>query len=107
MDGEAYLIQPIYKKDSIGQAIPDGETRLGIFVSEESVSRREWMDAGRNGLNPEHLLKTAAINYSGESEVEYEGVRYAIYRTFSPPDSDEIELYLHRKAGVQGGISKS
>jgi len=101
MDGVAYLIQPTYVEDSIGQLIPDAENRQEIFVTVESISRREWMDAGRNGLNPEKKLVTSSINYSGEMEIEYEGVRYAIYRTYNPPESDEIELYLQRKAGVQ------
>ena len=105
MDGVAYLIQKKYVADNIGQLIPDGETRLELFVSVESINRREWMDAGRNGLNPEIKLVTAAINYSGEKEIEYKGVRYAIYRTYNVPDSDDVELYLQRKAGVQNGNS--
>lgn len=103
MDGVAYLIRKKHKKDSIGQFIPDGEERQEVFVTEGSISRREWADAGRNGMNPEIQLSTAAVNYSGEEVVEYKSVRYAIYRTYSPPDSDEIELYLQRKAGVQNG----
>ncbi len=101
MDGIAYLIKATYKEDALAQRIPDGEIRLELPVSVESVTRREWMDAGRNGLNAEKMLKTAAVNYAGEREIEYEGVRYAIYRTYNPPASDEIELYLQRKAGVQ------
>lgn len=103
MDAVVCLIQNTYQKDEIGQYIPAGEISTEIFATVKSVSRREWMDAGRNGLNPELVLTTAAINYSGEKEVEYEGVRYAVYRTYNPPDSDEIEVYLQRKAGVQNG----
>ena len=101
MDGVAYLIQKIYKKDTIGQRIPESETRMEIFVTVESVSRREWSDAGKNGLNPEIKIVTAAINYSGENEMEYNGVRYSVYRTYHPTDTDRIELYLERKAGVE------
>ncbi len=103
MDGVAYLISVIYKEDSLGQKIPNGENRLEVFVTVESVGRREWIDAGRNGLNPELKLTTASLNYSGEKEIEYEGVRYAVYRTYNAPDSDEIEFYLQRKAGIQNG----
>lgn len=101
MDGVAYLISTSYKEDNLGQRIPDGETRVEIYVIIESVNRREWMDAGRNGFNPEIKLKTAAINYSGEREIEVDGTRYSVYRTYNPPASDEVELYLERKAGVQ------
>ena len=103
MDGVAYLISKTYKEGSLGQRIPAEEVQTEIFVTRGSISRREWMDAGRNGLNPEILLKTAVVNYSGEREILFEEVRYAVYRTFNPPDSDEIELYLQRKAGVQNG----
>lgn len=101
MDGVVYLIQKIYKEDAIGQRIPDVENRLELFAAIESVSRREWAEAGRNGLKPEIKITTAAINYSGEKEIEYNGTRYSVYRTYHLPESDQIELYLERKAGVQ------
>lgn len=100
MCGEAYLIQVSYKEDALGQMILDTEIRKEILTEIESVNRREWFDAGRNGFKPEIKLKTAAVNYSGEKEIEFEGVRYSIYRTFKLTSSDEIELYLERKAGV-------
>ena len=103
MDGVAYLLSQKYKIGTLNERIPDGENRVEILVSEKSVSRREWMDAGRNGLNSEIELTTAAINYSGEREIEYKQIRYGIYRTFRPEGSDDIELYLNRKAGVQSG----
>ena len=55
--------------------------------------------AGQTGLNPEIMLETAVTNYAGEKDVEYNNVRYSIYRTYRPYDSDIIELYLTRKAG--------
>ena len=44
-----------------------------------------------------------AVNYLGETEIEYKDAQYEIYRTYHEKDSDEIELYLHRKAGTQKG----
>lgn len=101
MDGVAYLIQKKYKKDSLNQAVLDEEAQLEIFVTVESVNRNEWFSAGRNGLAAEYVLSTAAVNYSGEKELIYNGTRYAIYRTYQGRNSDEIELYVQRKAGVQ------
>ena len=99
MDGVAYLIQETYIQDSIGQHIPS-ETKNEILVSTGDINRSEWFNAGRNGLNPEIMLTTAAANYSGEKIIEYENVRYGIYRTYHRKESDEIELYLHLKGGV-------
>ena len=41
MDGVAYLIQKLYKNDDIGQRIPQSERCMEIFVTVESVSRRD------------------------------------------------------------------
>lgn len=99
MDGIAYLLCDSYKEDGIGQHIPLKQKRK-IFVSEDSITRNEWFKAGQNGMNPQIMLTTSAINYSGETAIEYKGVRYGIYRTYYNRDSDETELYLRRKVGV-------
>lgn len=99
MDGVAYLIKMKYKTDKIGQNIPSEEKRK-IYVSERALTRTEYFKAGQNGRNPRIMLTTAAVNYSGESVIEYENVRYGIYRTYHEFNSDEIELYLHKQAGT-------
>ena len=100
MDGVAYLIAKTYKEDSIKQKIPVESEPREIFVTEESVTGGEFFDAGRNGLRAELVLKTQTVNYLGEDEIIYNGVRYSIYRTWKRGNSDEIELHLARKAGV-------
>lgn len=100
MDGVAKLIRQKYTKDELDQYIPSGVNEREIFVTQESVTRSEWGTAGRNGYKPEIVLKTAKINYEGESEVEYENEKYSVYRTYSAPNSDEIELYLQKKVGI-------
>ena len=103
MDGIAYLISKTYKKDALNQLIPDKEEQIEIFVTEKSVSRNEFFKAGSNGLRAELILVTPEVNYSGENEIMYNNIHYAIYRTYKAPESDEVELYLHRKAGVKNG----
>lgn len=70
------------------------------WVTVRSVTRAEWQAAGRKDLNPAFVLTTNRANYSGQMAVEYKGRRYAVYRTYSPPESDEIELYLQEEVGV-------
>lgn len=101
MDSTVYLISKTYKEDELGQRIPEKENRIEVFVRIESVNRTEFYKAGQSGLKPEFVFVTNKINYSGEQELEYEGKRYDIYRTYSPPDSDDIEIYVHKKVGVQ------
>lgn len=100
MDSFAYLIKQAYEKDNIGQLKKKKETKTEIFVTVLSITRNEFYKAGSGGITPDYVLKTASINYTGEQEIELDGVRYAVYRTYSPPDSDDIELYVHKKAGV-------
>ena len=56
MDGVAYLLSQKYKIGTLNERIPDGENRLEILVSEKSVSRREWMDAGRRLPHTDGIL---------------------------------------------------
>lgn len=106
MDGTAYLIKETFSKDSIGQPIA-AETSTEIYVHEGSVNRSEFYEAGQHGLSADLLLYTAAVNYSGEKLIRYNGEPYGIYRTYRDPDSDEIELYLERKAGYGTSESQS
>ena len=70
-----------------------------FFVS--SVIRAEFFDAGRNGLNPEYVFTMFFGDYNGERIVEYNGKRYAVYRTYHAR-TDIIELYVQREGGVNG-----
>ncbi len=47
----------------------------------DSVTRSEFFDAGRNGLNPEFVFRVFFADYEGERLLEYNGNRYGIYRT--------------------------
>lgn len=100
MDSHAYLIKQEYEKDNLGQIKKKAETKTEIFITILSISRNEFYKAGSSGITPEYVFETAAINYAGEKEIEFEGKRYSVYRTYNPPDSDNIELYVHKKAGV-------
>lgn len=98
MDGVAYLLHETYKEDPIGQRIST-KTKRKILVSEGNLTRAEYFKAGQNGMNPKIMLSTPAVNYAGETMIEYKQVLYGIYRTFYKSDSDEIELYLRKKGG--------
>lgn len=101
MDGVAYLILPIYKSDALEQPVLVDEKKTQIYVTEKSVTGLEWHEAGRDGINAQFVLKTPYANYNGESIVEYKGKRYAVYRTYHPENSDDIELHLEKKVGIE------
>lgn len=72
-----------------------------VYAQVDSVTRDEFYEGGRNGLNPEYRFTMFAYDYQGEDTVEYNGRTYAIYRTYLGRE-DTIELYAERKGGTNG-----
>lgn len=72
-----------------------------VFCQVNSVSRSEFFEAGRNGLNPEYEFTMFASDYNGEKVVKYNGETYAVYRTYYGR-TDTLELYVERKGGTNG-----
>lgn len=72
-----------------------------VFCQVNSVSRSEFFEAGRNGLNPEYEFTMFAGDYNGERIVGYNGDTYAVYRTYFGRN-DTIELYVERQGGAIG-----
>lgn len=77
------------------------ETSREVFCQVDSVTRAEFFEGGRNGLNPQFRITMFAGDYEDESIIEYNGKRYAVYRTFFSK-TDTIELYVERKGGTNG-----
>lgn len=72
-----------------------------VYCQVDSVTRSEFYEGGRNGLNPEYRFTMFAYDYQGEDTVEYNGRQYGIYRTYMGRN-DSIELYAERKGGTNG-----
>lgn len=79
------------------------ETGTGrdVFCQVDSISRAEFFDAGRSGLNPEYRFTLFFGDYNGEQTIIYNGKAYAVYRTYHAR-TDVIELYAERKGGTNG-----
>lgn len=77
------------------------ETRREIFCQVDSVSRAEFFAAGQSGLRPEYRFTVFFGDYQGETRLIFEGVTYAVYRTYHAR-TDELELYVQREVGVHG-----
>lgn len=72
-----------------------------IFCQVRSVTRTEFFEAGRNGINPEYQFTVFADDYEGEKTVVYRGKAYGVYRTYQSR-TDTLELYVERKGGTNG-----
>ena len=76
-------------------------TNKEVFCQVDSVTRAEFFEGGRNGLNPEYRMTMFAGDYSGEKLLIYNGNTYSVYRTYQARN-DTIELYVERKGGSNG-----
>lgn len=102
-DHELTLISQTITEDEIGNQIPV-ETRKTILCKVKSVGRSEFYGAATAGLRPEIVFVAHEFEYSGEREVEFEGERYKVVRTYKGGMSrqgsklrfDEMELTCER-----------
>lgn len=76
-------------------------TERDVFCSVNSVTRAEFFEGGRNGLNPEYRITMFYADYNGETMLRYKDKTYTIYRTFLGRN-DTLELYVERQGGSNG-----
>ena len=100
MNDVLVLFETTYTANKYGVDVPTN-TRKEVFCDCQSVSRSEFFNAGRNGLNPQFVFTVFAGDYNNETMCEYRGETYGIYRTYLT-DDDYIELYVERKGGTNG-----
>lgn len=98
MDDILILITQTMTADQYGVMRPT-LTQKQVFCKVGSITRSEFFNAGRSGLNPEFVFSVFKGDYSGETVCEYNGNTYAIYRTFLN-DMDYMELYVQREGGT-------
>lgn len=92
------LIKTVQTQDDFGVWRP-AETEREVFAQVNSVTRSEFFEGGRNGLNPEYVFTMFEADYEDERIVEYNGLRYAVYRTYIGRN-DTLELYAERQGGT-------
>lgn len=97
------LVNETQVKNDFGVYEPVTETR-DVFCQVRSITRSEFFDAGRNGLNPEFEFDVFFGDYEGERTVIYKDQRYAVYRTYQAR-TDVLELYVQREGGTNGTVN--
>lgn len=98
MDDVLVLIRQDMTADAYGVMRPTN-VRRQVYCKVGSITRNEFYNAGRSGLNPDFMFTVFAADYNGESVCEYRGKTYSIYRTYLN-NSDYIELYVQREGGT-------
>lgn len=79
--------------------IEPGEPSVELFATMKSAGRSEFAAAGTRGNKAGRVFVVFAAEFSGQEQLEFEGERLSIYRTFNVPNSDKIELYTEERAG--------
>ena len=93
-----FLISRTHTRDQNG-IMQASETEQRVFCNVHSVSASDWFEGGRSGLNPVYRFTMFEPDYNGEEIVKFNGVRYAVYRTYHAKDNN-IELYVQKEGGV-------
>ena len=91
------LVALTITKDSLGIEVST-EALRNVFAEVESITQTEFYAARDAQIKPEFRFRVFFGDYKGEEILEYQKVRYAIYRTFR--SGDYMELYAERKVGV-------
>lgn len=100
MDDVINLVSATYTKNEYGVPVAH-ETKREVYADVRSVTRAEFFEGGRSGLNPRFHFNVFHGDYNGEEIAEYQGLRYGVYRVYRN-ESDYIELYVERKGGTNG-----
>ena len=93
-----WLLKKDYQKDSIGN-FQEILTKRKVYCDVRSITRAEWYDAGRQGFKPDFMVTMFAPDYRGEDELELDGKKYEIYRTYIA-QNESIELYCQEIGGI-------
>jgi len=78
---------------------PPTLTSRKVYCTVQSITRSEAYQAKGIGLNPEYrLVLSHSFEYKGEKLCDFNGIRYAIIRTYMD-ENDGIELTIQRTEG--------
>lgn len=96
-DYELKLIRETYTQDEYGNLIPaEDEPSVSVLCDLRSITRSEFYSASQAGLNPEIVFEINGFEYGGEKEVEFNGERYSVIRTYRA-DYEKLELTCEKK----------
>ena len=91
MDAEIKLV-------SVGET-SDDDVITSVYATVDPVGRDEFNAAGQMGMKAEYKFTIWVAEYDGQDEVEYNGKRLSIYRTYGARRDDKMELYVAERAG--------
>lgn len=94
------LISEVVTVGEIGEETIQQVRSAPIWGTKYPITRTEWETAGERDIKAEFRIDVYGFEYGGQRVCEIDSAKYGIYRTYSRPDSDIVELYLEEKGGV-------
>lgn len=70
-----------------------------VFAKIFPVGRDEFSAAGQGGYKATFQAEIWGFEYDGQTDIEKDGKRYAIYRTYGPKANGKLELYAGERVG--------
>lgn len=70
-----------------------------VFAKISPVGRDEFATAGQGGFKASFQAEVWGFEYDGQTEIEFDGKRLVIYRTYGPKANGKIELYAGERVG--------
>lgn len=91
------LISKTYTLNPIGVPVAT-EQKNDVFAIKSSVNQSEFYQAGQIGLKPNACYTVRITDYHDEEELEADGQKWTIYRTYDRIDG-RVELYVTDRKG--------
>lgn len=76
------------------------KTGTEVYAKVRPVGRDEVMEAAQHGLKSKYCMEVWENEYKNENEVEYNGKRLTVYRTYGPKPNGKIEVYVAERSGA-------
>ena len=95
------LIAITIKEDDIGNQVEE-ETATEVWAEETGIRQSEFYAAAVAGLKPERTFVIWANEYSGQTKIEADGIKYKLIRAYNNPSKSEMIELICEKVVVDG-----
>ena len=95
------LISISVTDDDIGNQV-ETETTNEVWAEETGVRQSEFYNAAIAGLRPERTFIVWANEYSGQTRIEADEIKYKLIRTYNNPSKSEMIELVCEKVAADG-----
>jgi SPP1 family predicted phage head-tail adaptor len=104
-DYELILIKMEAGENDLGDPITVRSERP-VLCDVLSVGRNEHYQAAAHGLKPELVFVVSKWDYDGEKEVEFEGKKYNVLRTYQPKNAKGLGDFETMELVCEGVVNR-